>query len=259
MNRTEWSLAASDYRSRYMSAIPWPHLVLDGVFDEAVVRAAEAEEMPFATSLPAHKSYRQVKAESPEVSGPAAASILERLVSPEFVRFVSDLTGVESVVADPTFYRAGLHVGKPGSFQAVHSDFRKHGHTRFYHRINVLVYLNSDWQDSWGGHLELWGRGMRACGQRVAPLAGRTVIFETGPETYHGVPDPLTCHPDRFRLTLASYYYTEEPAPDDRGRPYLRRPCRPQDPWYTGIASPADAAGNALRKVRRISHHGRET
>jgi hypothetical protein len=249
------SLRASDLVSRYRSASPWPHLVLDGVLDGAVVDAAEREEMPFALSLPSHRSHRQIKAESPEVSGPAAASILAGLVTPSFVEFLAELTGIPSLLPDPSFFWAGLHVGVPGSFQAVHADFRRQASTGLYHRANVLVYLNSDWSDEYGGHLELWDKGITSCGARISPVAGRMVIFETGADTYHGVPDRLTCPPDRVRLTLAAYFYTKEPPPADRRRPYLRRPRRPEDPWLTGVASPADATASSRVLARDLRRH----
>jgi Rps23 Pro-64 3,4-dihydroxylase Tpa1-like proline 4-hydroxylase len=249
-----WSRLAQSHRESYRSADPWPHLVLDSVFDPEQVRAAEQQEMQLAETLEGHRSYRQVKAESAVVAGPAAAGILADLASTEFVDFLQQLTGIDDLLTDPTHFWAGLHVGRPGSFQSLHLDFRRQPKTGLYHRVNVLVYLNDSWPESYGGHLELWRRDRKACARRITPLAGRMVIFETGPETYHGVPDPLTCPEDRARLVLVSYFYTEQPAPDDRRRPLLRRPRRPQDPWHLGIASPADASSSVrllTQQVRR--------
>ena len=74
-------------------------------------------------------------------------------------------------------------------------------------RANLLVYLNEDWPDEYGGHLELWDR-RRGCVQRIAPLFNRTVLFLTDRQSLHGHPHPVTCPPERVRKSLALYYYT---------------------------------------------------
>jgi hypothetical protein len=71
----------------------------------------------------------------------------------------------------------------------------------------------------------------------LAPLAGKTVIFESSPNAIHGIPDPVQCPRGRARPSLASDYYTVSPGPGDRREPLLRRPKRPEDPWYLGLAS----------------------
>jgi Rps23 Pro-64 3,4-dihydroxylase Tpa1-like proline 4-hydroxylase len=173
-----------------------------------------------------------VKAESSEVTGQAARDILESLIAPEFVGFLEKLTGIEGLIADPTHTWAGIHVCPVGSSQAVHRDFRLHPTNGLYHRVNVLVYLNTIWKEEYGGELELWPSDMSACGKQVLPIAGRVVIFETTPSTCHGVPDPIRCPPEIARLSLASYYYTDYPSPVDRRSPLFLAPRRPQDPWY---------------------------
>ena len=74
-------------------------------------------------------------------------------------------------------------------------------------RVNLFLYLNADWDDAWGGHLELWDRELTRCEQRIAPLRNRLVIFASTDFSFHGHPTPLTCPPDRTRRSLAVYYY----------------------------------------------------
>jgi hypothetical protein len=102
--------------------------------------------------------------------------------------------------------------------------------------VNVLLYLNSSWEDSYGGDLELWPPDLSARGALIRPQAGTTVIFETTSETVHGLPDRLQCPTDHLRLSLAAYYYTSTPPPGLSRPPLIRRPRRPQDPRRQGIA-----------------------
>ncbi len=57
------------------------------------------------------------------------------------------------------------------------------------------------------------------------------VLWETHGGTLHGLPDPVSCPPNRMRLSVASYYYTKECRPaaggERRGGRYWA--ARPQD------------------------------
>jgi hypothetical protein len=232
---SDLGLLAEKCRDVYAEAAPWAHVVLDGLFDPSFVAEAEVQEFPRALELKLQKGQGRLKAESAEVSGEAATEILNSLLTPEFIAFLENLTGIASLRADPSHALAGLHVSPPGAFQILHRDFRRHPITRQYHRVNVLVYLNSDWKLEYGGELELWSADMVTCGQRIRPLAGKMVIFETTPTSYHGIPDPIRCPPGRARLSLASYYYTEYPGPHDRRETEIFLPRRPQDPLRVDV------------------------
>jgi Rps23 Pro-64 3,4-dihydroxylase Tpa1-like proline 4-hydroxylase len=240
---------AREHRPGYLAASPWPHVVFDDLIDPALIAAAEREELEPSLNLAVERNYRKVKAESPEPNGPAATKILDALASTEFVTFLEDLTGVSGLIPDPTHYWAGLHVNPPGAFQAIHRDFRTHPITGLFHRVNILIYLNSDWKGEYGGELELWKSDKTACERQVAPVAGKSVIFEAGPLAFHGIPDPIRCPTGRARLSLAAIYYTVDPPPDDRKESKFFRPKRPQDPWYLGFGT----FGDGVNLVKRIA------
>ena len=50
-----------------------------------------------------------------------------------------------------------------------------------WRRLNVLIYLNTEWDEAWGGHLELWEAERKTCVKRIAPIFNRAVIFDTYP------------------------------------------------------------------------------
>ena len=233
---TDLDQLAARHRQSYRTASPWPHVVLEDLVDPTLIADAERQELEPGLELKVAHSHREAKAESPEPSGPAARAILDAFGSPEFVTFLEDLTGIPDLVADPTHYWTGLHVNPPGAFQSVHRDFRRHPVTGLFHRLTVIVYLNSQWSADYGGELELWRSDASTCERRIEPIAGRTVIFGTTPAAIHGIPDPVRCPPGRARLSLVSDYFTVAAAPDDRPETRVRRPKRPQDPWNVGFA-----------------------
>ena len=75
-------------------------------------------------------------------------------------------------------------------------------------RVNVLVYLNKNWKDSYGGHLELWNKNMSSCEKKILPSFNTMAIFSTTDFSNHGHPDPLNCPKDMSRKSIALYYFS---------------------------------------------------
>jgi len=230
------------YRDAYRTATPFPHVVIDGLFDPAVVDRARAEELGPGLELVPRRSNRIVKAESATPAGPTAGAILQRLLADDVCDMLTTLTGIPDLVVDPTHWWAGVHVLAPGSFQAVHRDFARDSTGELWHRINILVYLNPGWRPEWGGQLELWDTEMTACQKRVEPAGGRVIIFEPGPDALHGIPAVVSCPAGEARITLASYFYTADPGPH-AGRRYSQvvgLPRRPGERRTAALAIPFD-------------------
>jgi hypothetical protein len=217
-----------ELRDRYRSASPFPHIAIDGFLLPEVARAAVGEVPPVDRrhwTNYVHANERKFANTDPTTWGPTLQAVWQELTSPEFLAVLSELTGIPDLVPDPSLEGAGLHQTKAGGFLNIHADFTVHPHKRHWHRrANLLVYLNEDWPEAYGGDLELWSRDMQTREQVIAPIANRAVIFTTGADTWHGHPDPLRCPPDRARQSLAIYYYTVEDAPVARSTEYRARP-----------------------------------
>jgi len=139
---------------------------------------------------------------------PSIREVLYFLNSRPMLQFLEVLTGIKGVIPDPYFVGGGLHQIKPGGNLEVHADFNFHTQLKLDRRINMLVYLNKDWKEEYGGHFELWNRDMSAAEQKILPLFNRCAIFSTTSFSYHGHPTPLSCPPDRTRKSMATYYYS---------------------------------------------------
>ena len=90
----------------------------------------------------------------------------------------------------------------------VHTDFN---HLRRYNlerRLNLLLYLNKDWQPTYNGDLELWERSSMSRVTAVPPIFNRCVVFSTTDESLHGHPLPLAAPQGIERMSIALYYYT---------------------------------------------------
>lgn len=136
--------------------------------------------------------------------------LLYQLNSSIFLSFLERLTGIDGIIPDPYFVGGGLHQIEKGGFLKVHIDFNKHSHMNLERRLNLLIYLNKNWQEEYGGHFELWNREMTKCEKKVLPIFNRCVIFSTSEFSYHGHPEPLTCPDGWTRKSLALYYYSQD-------------------------------------------------
>ena len=202
---------AQSAHATYVNAQPFPHVVFDNFFDPALVESI-LEEFPKPDSIRWQKfdNAQEIKlASSVEASfGPATRLLLYHLNSATFLQFLTKVTGIDNLISDPLFEGGGLHQIIPGGKLGVHADFNKHRNFGLDRRLNLLLYLNKDWREEYGGHLQLWDREMTRCQAKVLPIFNRVLIFGTTDFTYHGHPDPLQCPAGMTRKSLALYYFS---------------------------------------------------
>ena len=129
--------------------------------------------------------------------------------SEAFLSDLAEITGIENLKADPAMRGGGMHLTGPRGRLDVHIDFNYSEELQMHRRLNILVYLNEDWDSSWGGAVELWDTDVKNCEVSVKPMLNRCVLFETSDISFHGV-EPVTCPPGKARMSFAGYYYTRE-------------------------------------------------
>jgi Rps23 Pro-64 3,4-dihydroxylase Tpa1-like proline 4-hydroxylase len=209
--------AGKTFAERYQTASPFPHIVIDNFIDSGLLRRL-LEQFPSSDNK-SHFERDQERLKfqyhPDETNSPLVRNLLAELNGSAFLGFLEEMTGIGGLISDPYFHGGGLHETKRGGHLGVHADFNIHDLMKIERRLNLLIYLNEDWQPSFGGNLELWDKKMSACEVKVAPVLGRAVVFSTTLDSYHGHPDPLTCPPDRTRRSIATYYYTALKEPLD--------------------------------------------
>ncbi|MBD2037244.1 2OG-Fe(II) oxygenase [Phormidium sp. FACHB-592] len=215
---------ALEHREAYATASPFPHIVIDNFLPEALLEEV-LKEFPNPKQIdwqtfqtPAEK---KLASRHEQQMGDATRLLLYSLNSSTFITFLEILTGIDGILPDPHFEGGGLHQIERGGFLKMHVDFNHHKKLRLDRRLNFLLYLNQDWKEEYGGHLELWDTKMTQCQKKILPVFNRCVVFSTTDFSYHGHPEPLTCPDDRTRKSLALYYYTNgRPAEEVTGKPH---------------------------------------
>ena len=115
-----------------------------------------------------------------------------------------------------------MHEIKKGGLLKIHSDFNKHPNLKLDRRLNVLIYLNKNWKEEYGGHLEFWDKEMKCCKTKILPIFNRMVIFSTTDFSNHGHPDPLNCPDLMSRKSIATYYYSDGRPPNEVDKMYSK-------------------------------------
>jgi Rps23 Pro-64 3,4-dihydroxylase Tpa1-like proline 4-hydroxylase len=141
------------------------------------------------------------------LAGQESLRLLELCNSEPMARFLEALTGHRDLQPDDEAIGGGFHEMVQGGHLSIHADFSKHPKRRLARRINLLLYLQPDWDETWGGELELWHPDLRGLAARIVPHFNRAVIFDTTATSFHGHPQPLTCPPNQSRKSLALYFY----------------------------------------------------
>ena len=117
--------------------------------------------------------------------------------------------------------------------------------------LNILVYLNTEWPEAWGGALEIWDSAITRAHHTLVPRFNRCVLFATSEISYHGV-TPIRCPPELARLSFAGYYYTKEAPEGWKGQHHSTIfKARPHEVMSRSLAMPAERLGRQLASYMR--------
>lgn len=198
------------YRQSFNEATPYRHLVIDNFLEDDFAHTLQ-REFPTVDALKTHwKGLNEQKSEGStfDTFHPAFGQLRDALASPNFYKWIESVTGIEDVFITDDQMGAGIHQGADGSFLDVHIDFNIHHLLNVHRRLNLLIYLEKDWKDAYGGGLELWNADMTKCEKVLMPALNRAVIFETSEISYHGY-DKISLPEGVTRKSFFAYFYTK--------------------------------------------------
>ena len=212
-------------REDCLSAKPFVHIAIDGMWDEDFLDSVRKEVSEFDDWAGEKQFYgskqKRWQADWDRLP-PASHRFLSYLNQPLILRITEFLTGESGLISDPYLKGGGIHSTGDEGFLKLHADFNWHEKLQLYRRINILVYLNKNWKKEYGGQIELAGKndlGEFTSSVSLEPIFNRTLIFVTDNHSYHGQPNPVR-HPHQERLnSIAAYYYTAKlPNEDSKGK-----------------------------------------
>ncbi|HEX8957826.1 MAG TPA: 2OG-Fe(II) oxygenase [Burkholderiaceae bacterium] len=207
----EWG---EELSGTYCFAEPFPHIVIDNFLPAALAEKvlanfpaanrADASDVVYSDGMFQHNKRQIQPAECNEF----VVNVFNFFNSAPFLQFLEGLTTIQGLISDPYFEGGGFHEISQGGKLGIHADFMVNSRLHLRRRLNLLIYLNRDWQEEYGGCLEIWDKSMQKLERSIQPLFNRCVIFNTDLDSYHGHPDPLNVPDGVTRKSIATYYYT---------------------------------------------------
>jgi Rps23 Pro-64 3,4-dihydroxylase Tpa1-like proline 4-hydroxylase len=199
-----------DLHKQFNAGLPYRHLAIDNFLEPVFAETLYANFPGFDKMSRNYQGLNEHKSEGAgfDQFHPAFTQLRAALNTPEFYKALSAITGIENLYSVEDALGMGVHQGGNGSYLDIHIDFNIHSVRNIHRRVNLLIFLNKDWLDSYGGKLELWNKDVSKLEKAYLPSFNRCVIFETSEISYHGygkitVPEGLT------RKSFYGYFYTD--------------------------------------------------
>jgi hypothetical protein len=201
---------------------PYRHLVIDNFFDRRLADLCLRDFPPLDAGGWEHANDKDIEVKfrttwESEFDIPEGIVDAVRILnSSVFLKAMAERIGIEKIIPDPYFSGGGLNVTTRGGLLDVHVDGNYHDATGLNRRLNAILYLNPDWQPSWGGEFGIYDSKGEVCLKKVPPVFNRLVVFDSHDYSFHGLPDPVTFPEGEPRRSIILYYYTKDPRPSQQ-------------------------------------------
>ena len=207
---------------------PFPHIVIDNF--------VTIDEHDFNATFPTSKywtipggtfndGYQFQKRHCSEIAKLPALfrDIIYELSGPTFLKIFSEaITGIRGLLPDPYLEWRRVTLKWARRYFGTHVDFNFLGPLALHRRLNLLIYFNPEWKEEYGGCLELYEKERNEPAVTILPSFGRCILFRTDNNSIHGFSRPIIGE-NRWRKSLALYYYTSEGDDEINGVTYWQR------------------------------------
>ena len=217
---------AAELKNAYDTASPCKHIVLENFFQEDIALDL-FNNFPSIEQLNVkRKSLNEDKSEDYHFERwhPSFSKVREAVGSKEWSEQLGRITSIDGLHTTTDALGSGVHQGRNGSYVDVHIDVNMNPKLGLWRRLNLLVYLNKNWQPEYGGDLELWNKEMTELVTKVPPTFNTAVIFYTDDNSPHGY-GKINIPEGESRKSFYTYYYTK---PEDgityRDSKFISRP-----------------------------------
>lgn len=199
----------------YQESLPFPHCVVDDLWNEEILQKAEKEINNFSNWDGEKEFFGAIGkrfCNNPKKLPRNIKKIIEVLNSPEFLKTLEIITGEKGLIPDPYLEGGGIHSTTNKGFLKMHTDFNWNENLKLYRRLNFILFLNSNWKKEWGGELKLGllERNKIKVSTEIVPCFNRSVLFNTTQYSYHGHPESLRVPESISRNSIAVYYYVSK-------------------------------------------------
>lgn len=206
----DWINNVEDLQAKFINAEPFEHIIIPNFLNSEY---AELLHDFFPTDINNgkwHKYFNPIEVkyafDNIQELPPCLKDVFYLLSTQEISKKFSELSGIPNLEYDPYLHGAGLHIHPRNGRLHVHLDYEKHPHLNKERRLNLILYLNKDWDPEWHGDTQLWDKNMEKCVVNSHVKFNTALIFKTNEISWHGLPEKIACPEGTYRKTLAYYY-----------------------------------------------------
>lgn len=247
-------------KENWKNANPFNHLVIDNFLPEEIALKV-ADEFPNFNSdfWYEYENPLEIKKACSDWNKftPAIYKVFLNLLSPKVADILSFITDTQ-LFPDFGLHGGGLHTHKSGGKLNTHLDYSIHPKADLQRKVNIIIYVSKDWNVNWNGSLGLWSHDHTTNQpleliQNIDCIFNRAVIFDTTMNSWHGLPDPVTCPENKSRNSLATYYLCNPPIEVDKRAKALYAPSESQkNDSYIADLIQKRASSNQFNQVYRV-------
>jgi Rps23 Pro-64 3,4-dihydroxylase Tpa1-like proline 4-hydroxylase len=206
-----------ELKKQFDSATPYRHLAIDNFLSEAFANSLYDKFPPIDALNKHYNGLNEQKSEGSNFTNydEVFSTLRKEVASERMSKALETITGIKGLFTTDDALGSGVHQGSNGSYLDVHIDFNIHHLRDLHRRLNLLVFLNKNWKEEYGGKVELWNENVTQLGKAYLPSFNRCVIFETSEISYHGY-SRINVPEGETRKSFYTYYYT--PIGDYKGK-----------------------------------------
>jgi len=185
---------------------------IDNLLPEALVREIY-QQFPTPERMMLKRTIKENKLTTAQMNehDPLLEEIVFAFQDPRVVTLIGEITGIEGVMPDADLYAGGISVMAKGGYLRPHLDNSHDGKQGRYRVLNLLFYVTPDWQEAFGGNLQLWDNGPLTTPRTIPSLFNRLVLMVTNQTSWHSVNEIVH---DGKRCCVSNYYFSRV-SPED--------------------------------------------
>ncbi len=189
-----------------------PYFFLDDLLPKDVAEKA-SDLFPNKEEMVLKKSLKEDKYVSAQMNlhPPLIEEILFAFQDPRVIKEVEYITGIPDLLADEELYAGGISLMAQGQYLKPHLDNSHDKDRQHYRVLNLLYYLNPDWNKENGGNLEIWPEGIKNNPVEITSQFNRLVVMATHRYSLHSVNEVKV--PEE-RKCISNYYFSVD-SPED--------------------------------------------
>lgn len=230
----DWTQKIDFLKNIFLNAQPFEHVVIDNFLEESFAEKISNLFPNFNNQWNIYKNPIEVKYTYDNINllDVELKNYFYYLSTEEITNLIKSISNINNLEFDEYLHGAGLHLHPRYGRLNIHLDYEKHIYSGKERRLNIILFMNKEWDTNWNGANELWNNDVTKCIAKTEVKFNRAILFKTNDISWHGVPDIIMCPHDIHRKSIAYYYVSllNIQKTEEQYRKKAKFIKRPQDP-----------------------------